>query len=73
MTDVVVDWVAHHAKTTPKKIATIDLASGRRHSYAMMHDRVGCIAGFLRKAGVGKGDRVGLVALNSTDILDISG
>ena len=71
MTDRLVDWVAHHAKTTPLKVATIDLASGRRHSYADMHDRVGRIAGFLRAAGVKKGDRVGLIAMNSTDILDI--
>jgi len=71
MSDRVVDWVAHHAKTTPLKVATVDLASGRRHSYAEMHDRVGRIAGFLRAAGVKKGDRVGLIALNSTDILDI--
>ena len=71
MTDVVVDWIAHHAKTTPRKTATIDLASGRHHSYADMQDRVGRIADFLREAGVGRGDRVGLIALNSTDILDI--
>jgi len=71
MTDAVVDWIAHHARTTPQKTATIDLASDRRHSYAEMHERVARIAGYLRSAGVGKGDRVGLVALNSTDILDI--
>jgi fatty-acyl-CoA synthase len=71
MTDTVVDWVAHHARTTPRKVATIDLASNRRHSYAEMHDRVGRIAAFLRSAGIGKGDRVALIALNSTDILDI--
>lgn len=71
MTRLVTDWVAHHAKATPKKIATIDLASGRRHSYARMNDRVGRLAGFLRAAGVEKGDRVGLIALNSTDTLDI--
>jgi fatty-acyl-CoA synthase len=71
MTDIVIDWVAHHARTTPRKTATIDLASGRRHSYAQMHERVARVAGFLRAAGIGQGDRVGLVALNSTDILDI--
>ena len=71
MTDTVVDWIAHHAKTTPRRVATIDLASNRRHSYAEMHERVGRIAGFLRSAGIGKGDRVGLIAMNSTDILDI--
>ena len=71
MTRLVTDWVAHHAKTTPGKVATIDLASGRRHTYAKMNDRVGRLAGFLRAAGVEQGDRVGLIALNSTDTLDI--
>ena len=71
MTDTVVDWVSHHARTTPSKVATIDLASGRRHTYQDLDDRVGRIAGFLRATGIGKGDRVGLIAMNSTDILDI--
>jgi fatty-acyl-CoA synthase len=71
MTETVVDWIAHHARTTPRKVATIDLASNRRQTYAEMHDRVGRIAGFLRSAGIGEGDRVGLIALNSTDVLDI--
>jgi fatty-acyl-CoA synthase len=71
MTDIVIDWVAHHALASPTKAATIDLASGRRQNYAEMHDRVGRIAHFLRNAGVEKGDRVGLIALNSSDVLDI--
>ena len=71
MTDIVIDWVAHHALASPTKVATIDLASGRRQNYAEMHDRVGRIAHFLRNAGVEKGDRVGLIALNSSDVLDI--
>jgi fatty-acyl-CoA synthase len=56
---------------TPDKLATVDLASGRRHSYAAMNERIGLIAGFLRAAGVGKGDRVGLISMNSSDVLDI--
>jgi fatty-acyl-CoA synthase len=71
MRDTVTDWVAHHARTTPGKVATIDLASGRHHSYAEMNGRVARIAGFLRSAGVRQGDRIGLIALNSTDVLDI--
>jgi fatty-acyl-CoA synthase len=71
MTDTVIDWIAHHAVTTPEKTATIDLASGRRHSYAMMNDRVGRIAAFLLESGIEKGDRVGLIAMNSSDVLDI--
>jgi len=71
MTDTITDWIAHHAMTSPDKVATIDLASGRRHSYATMNDRVGRIAGFLRSAGIEKGDRVGLISPNSSDVLDI--
>ena len=36
-----------------------------------MHDRVGRIAGWLTELGVKKGDRVGVLALNSIDTLDI--
>jgi fatty-acyl-CoA synthase len=71
MTDTVTDWVAFHALTTPEKLATVDLASGRKHSYAEMNDRVSRIAGFLREAGIEPGDRVGLIAMNSSDVLDI--
>ena len=71
MTDTVTDWVAYHARTTPEKLATVDLASKRKHSYAEMNDRVSRIAGFLREAGIEPGDRVGLIAMNSSDVLDI--
>ena len=65
------DWVGHYTYVTPDKLATVDLASGRRQSYAQMHERVGRLASFLRSKGVGAGDRVGFLALNSTDILDL--
>jgi fatty-acyl-CoA synthase len=67
----VVDWIGYFAETTPDKIATIDLASNRRFSYAAMHDRVSRLAGYLREYGIKPGDRVAFLALNSTDILDI--
>ena len=71
MEQLITDWVAHHARTHPEKIATIDLASGRRHTYARMDDRVGRVAGALLKLGVRPGDRIGLIGLNSSDVLDI--
>lgn len=67
----VIDVVAHHARTTPGRCAMIDLASGRRFSYADMHERVGKLAGYMQSLGVKKGDRVAFMMLNSTDILDI--
>ncbi len=67
-----VDWIAHYATATPDKAATIELPSGRRQSYGQMHERVGRLAAFLAARGVGCGDRVGFVAPNSTDILDLT-
>lgn len=65
------DWVEHFTYVTPNKLATVDLASGRKQTYQEMHERVGRLAGFLKSKGVGPGDRVGFLALNSTDILDL--
>ncbi len=65
------DWVAHFNYVTPDKLATVDLASGRRQTYRQMHERVGRLAAFLKSKGVGLGDRVGFLALNSTDVIDI--
>lgn len=67
----VVDWAAHFKYASPDKCATIDLASGRRLTYAQLHDRVGHLAGHLKSIGIKPGDRVAFLALNSTDILDI--
>lgn len=67
----VVDWVNHYAGTCPDKMATIDLASGRRQTYAQMNERVGRLASYLKAQGIKPGDRVGFLALNSTDVLDI--
>ncbi|HSG88659.1 MAG TPA: long-chain fatty acid--CoA ligase [Pseudomonadales bacterium] len=71
MRGMIVDWVAFNAANTPAKTATIELPSGRRQTCGEMHDRVGRIAGWLTALGVGRGDRVGLLALNSSDSLDI--
>lgn len=68
----VVDWISYHANHTPEKFAAVDLFSGRRFSYAQMHERVGRFAGFLREAlGVQRGDRVALLTFNTTDLLEI--
>lgn len=65
------DWIDFYARTTPNKIATMDLASDRQLSYADMEKRVGKLAGYLLAQGVKSGDRVGVFAQNTTDILDI--
>ncbi|GGC83601.1 acyl-CoA synthetase [Chelatococcus reniformis] len=66
------DWIAHHARRTPAKLAAVDLASNRLFSYETMNDRVGRLARHLRDVHeVRVGDRVAVLALNSTDIFEV--
>lgn len=68
---MVYDWVAENARRFPDKVATHDIYSGRRHTHAEMHERVARIAGHLRAIGIARGDRVALLSMNSSDMLDI--
>ena len=66
------DWIAHFGRRTPDKIAAIDLASDRRLSYAQFDARISRLATHLRdKLGVARGDRVAVLALNTTDTLEV--
>src|SRR4051795_967436 len=66
------DWIAHHAMRTPKKIALVDLATERSFSYHQLDDRIARLARHLReKLAVKRGDRVAVLALNTTDTLEV--
>ncbi len=66
------DWIAHNANRRPEKTALVDLASGRNIDYAAMNRRVGRLSGFLHERfGVAPGDRVALLAENSSDYLEV--
>src|SRR5437868_10817103 len=66
------DWIAHHAMRTPEKIALIDLATERAFSYQQLDDRIGRLAQHLReKLAVQRGARVAVLALNTTDTLEV--
>ncbi len=66
------DWIGHHAAFAPASLAAVDVASGRSHDYAAFDDRVSRLACFLRaEAGVGPGDRVAVLAQNTTDSFEI--
>lgn len=67
----VVDCIRHNAKLYADKTAMVDMASDRHFSYQDMHMRVGKLAGYLKAQGIGPGDRIAFLALNSTDILEI--
>src|SRR6195256_3917406 len=66
------DWIAHFGRRTPDKIAAVDLASGRRLSYAQFDARISRLATHLRDTlKVMRGDRVAVLALNTTDTLEV--
>ncbi|WP_417519311.1 acyl-CoA synthetase [Minwuia sp.] len=68
----VFDWLAHHTQFQGDRLALVDLTSGRRFSYAALDERVGRLAALLRnRYGIAQGDRVGILATNSTDVIEV--
>lgn len=66
------DWLGHHAFATPGARCWADLHSGRTFTYAEAEDRCGRLAAHLaRDCGVTKGDRVAILAMNSTDVMEV--
>ena len=65
------DWLAHHAFVTPEAPCWSDLHSGRSFTYAEAEDRCRRLAAYLARQGVAKGDRVAVLAMNSTDGMEI--
>src|ERR1700739_1050557 len=66
------DWIAHFGRRTPDKVAVVDLFSGRRFTYLQLDARISRLAVHLRdRLGVARGDRVAVLALNTTDTLEV--
>ena len=66
------DWLSHHANRTPNKLAWVDLHSDRPFTYVQAEERSARLAFHLQKElGVERGDRVGILCMNSTDMLEV--
>lgn len=66
------DWIAHHTLMTPNAPAALDLASGRRFTYAQYDQRITRAALWMRDAfGVKRGDRVAVLSMNDTDVFEL--
>ncbi|MBK8261051.1 MAG: AMP-binding protein [Nannocystis sp.] len=65
------DWMERGARYWPDNLAVVDLASAGRYTYAQMNQRANAVARWLRAAGVGRGDRVAVLAMNCVEILDL--
>jgi acyl-CoA synthetase (AMP-forming)/AMP-acid ligase II len=62
--------LAKRAFVSPELEAVVDVATGRRITFAELDDRVNRTAHALRRLGVSKGDRVGLLMMNSVSFID---
>jgi len=66
------DWLAHHADFRGDQIAVVDLASSRQLTWIEFNKRSSALAGYLKEnLNVNRGDRVGVIMPNSTDVLEI--
>jgi fatty-acyl-CoA synthase len=68
------DWLGRGATYWPDHLAVVDSAKGAagRFTFRQLNDRANRLAGWLRReAGVGKGERVGMLARNGVEYLDV--
>lgn len=66
------DWLSHHALHRPAAPCWEDLHSGRAFTYAEAEDRCRRLSAHLSRAcGVKRGDRVAVLAMNSTDVMEV--
>ena len=67
---LLLDFVAHFARTTPAKLAVNDFTSGRQWTYAQFDDAVDRAAHVLRtRIGNTKGARVAVLSRNSAEMV----
>jgi fatty-acyl-CoA synthase len=65
------DWMARRAALGPHKTAIIDFASGASLTYGQLNDRATRLANHLRQhAGVRSGDRIAVLAMNRSEVLE---
>jgi fatty-acyl-CoA synthase len=65
------DWGARGAMYWPGRIALVDEARGTRFTYADLDRRSDALAAHLRSLGIGNGDRVGAIAHNGVEVMDL--
>jgi fatty-acyl-CoA synthase len=65
------DWIRHHTNHRSEKEAIRDLGTGRSFTYAELDRRVDAMSAYLSSIGVGRGDRVAVLAHNGVEFFDI--
>jgi fatty-acyl-CoA synthase len=64
------DWIGHHADLSPDAAALIDDGRNLTLTYADLEEQSRRLAAWLAAAGVGAGDRVAILAGNTTDVFE---
>jgi fatty-acyl-CoA synthase len=67
----VYDWIGHHAANRPAHEAVRELDTGRSFTYADLDRRIDAMVAHLRSLGIGRGDRVAVLAHNGVEFFDI--
>jgi len=65
------DWIGHHADLSPDRIALIDDGRELTITYGELEDRVRRLAAWMAANGVRAGDRVAILAGNTTDVFEL--
>ena len=65
------DFVAKRAALNPTKAALIEAESGEHIAFGQLNERADRLAVYLAGLGMGKGDRVGVLSLNSTAMVEL--
>ncbi|WP_350168085.1 acyl-CoA synthetase [Ilumatobacter fluminis] len=65
------DWIAHHRDNRASKEAVRDLGTGRSFTYGELDARVDAMASYFASLGVGRGDRVAVLAHNGVEYFDV--
>ncbi len=65
------DWLSHHRAQRPDAEAIRDLGSDRFFTYADLDARAEAMAAYLVSLGIGRGDRVALLAQNGVEYFDL--
>lgn len=65
------DWISHHADHRPGNEAVRDLGTDRSFTYAELDHRIDALASHLQSLGIGRGDRIAVLAHNGVEYFDI--
>ncbi|MFV0259074.1 MAG: acyl-CoA synthetase [Acidimicrobiales bacterium] len=65
------DWIRHHADNRPGREAIRDYGTDRSFTYAELDQRADATAAWFTSLGIGRGDRVAVLALNGVEYFDV--